>query len=143
MSVLIKGMKMPKSCFFCEMCYQEQDSEHCVTSRCAAQEHKEIFPDKSLRNDDCPLVEIKPHGRLIDADAFRAEYFCGDKFPHNMVYVTVEQVLNRIDESPTIIEAEYPPSITFDEMWESLKKQDTFFVEVEEEAKRLKEEGGT
>ena len=58
MSILIKGMKMPTCCFYCEMCYQDQDSEHCITSRCAAQKHKEIFPDKSVRDDDCPLVEV-------------------------------------------------------------------------------------
>ena len=111
MSVIIKGMEMPTCCFYCEMCYQDQDSEHCITSRCAAQEHKEIFPDKSVRDDDCPLIEVPPHGRLIDADALLKK-FCGhcdgyEECGTNKVRVECYD-LGLINHSPTIIEAEVP-----------------------------------
>ena len=55
MGVYIKGMEMPKSCGNCFF------DSHCDNWR--------------LRNwgapppDDCPLVPVPPHGRLIDADA--------------------------------------------------------------------------
>ena len=136
MSILIKGMEMPTCCFYCEMCYQDQDSEHCITSRCAAQEHKEIFPDKSVRDDDCPLVEVPKHGRLIDADLL----FQHILLTNGNLYANVIKT-DFLDIMPTIIEAEYPPSIPFDKMWKDLKKQDPFFVEVEEEVKKLKAEG--
>lgn len=55
MSVLIKGIAMPKSCWDCELFF------------CSLKDRLKHIED---RNPDCPLVEIPtPHGRLIDADA--------------------------------------------------------------------------
>lgn len=51
-SILIKGMEMPKNCLrcpiFCGLPYQ--------------------YRDEKGRRPDCPLTELPPHGRLIDAD---------------------------------------------------------------------------
>lgn len=54
MSVLIRGMEMPKNCDDCFLadCYWACNS----------------------KSKHCPLVEIPPHGRLIDADFLLAEY---------------------------------------------------------------------
>ena len=105
MSVLIRGMKMPTCCFYCEMCYQDQDSEHCITSRCAAQEHKEIFPDRSVRDDDCPLTELpEKHGRLIDADAINYEDEIWEKKCIPILLVYIAWLI--AGEVPTILEAE-------------------------------------
>ena len=68
MSVLIKGMEMPKSCDECELCtcYVREDGTEenyrCVITFYPIHEFNE-------RHEYCPLVEIPPHGRLIDADA--------------------------------------------------------------------------
>ena len=55
MSVLVRGMEMPKSCAYCRFygayCYAKGDENTYST-----------LP--------CPLVPVPPHGRLIDADAF-------------------------------------------------------------------------
>ena len=64
MSVLIKGMEMPKNCDSCP-CYYETEGawrDECQVLRkeCAISEERPSW---------CPLVEIPPHGRLIDADA--------------------------------------------------------------------------
>ena len=64
MGVYIKGMKMPKSCFECDLYNDESNF-------CKAQ--KEYMPFASFGRDykdaDCPMVEVsEPHGRLIDAD---------------------------------------------------------------------------
>lgn len=67
MSVLVKGMKMPKACCECGFnhCSQSRDDDTC------------LLLDKGIsqlfvlvdRLPDCPLVEVPtPHGRLIDAD---------------------------------------------------------------------------
>lgn len=49
MSVIVKGMEMPKNCTCCPICcglpYQHRDEKG--------------------RRPDCPLVELPPHGRLI------------------------------------------------------------------------------
>ena len=68
MSVLIKGMEMPKSCpckiigvgydLFCSFAYG-------VPAR--VQEYNECC-ENGTKPDWCPLIEVPPHGRLIDAD---------------------------------------------------------------------------
>ena len=68
MSVIIKGMEMPKNCAECRMwciCECLNDFED-FESICYAVEDGDLVRDKN-----CPLVEIPtPHGRLIDADVF-------------------------------------------------------------------------
>lgn len=90
MSILIKGMEMPKSCGNCFF------DTHCDNWR--------------LRNwgapppDDCPLVPVPPHGRLIDADALmKSDRMVGKlmMFGGEYVYTQAE-----IDRAPTIIPAE-------------------------------------
>lgn len=64
MSVLIKGMEMPEDCFSCPL----KEEGFCnITNAYAGQIYE--------RNSDCPLVEVPtPHGRLVDVDAFKADY---------------------------------------------------------------------
>ena len=89
MSLLIKGMEMPTSCYACDFAYQDQDSEHNVYWTCAV-DHKAAGLYE--RREDCPLIEIPSHGRLIDADALPDRY------------------AEVRDLAPTIIEAEYSPN---------------------------------
>ncbi len=64
MSILIKGMEMPTSCARCRC------SRGCqaVNDRIARMDDQPWFPSDH-RHNDCPLVPVPPHGRLIDADA--------------------------------------------------------------------------
>lgn len=88
MSVLIRGMEMPKNCTGCPICcglpYQHRDVKG--------------------RRPDCPLIELPPHGRLIDI-----------KSVEDGKFVTVGNDYQRwwngalesvIDNAPTVIEAE-------------------------------------
>lgn len=84
MSILIKGMKMPKACCECGFnhCSQSRDDDTC------------LLLDKGIpqlfvlvdRLPDCPLVEIPPHGRLIDADKLERDieeyHLSNGKFQH-------------------------------------------------------------
>lgn len=66
MSVLIRGMKMPASCYDCDLCFESMDSERNVYWTCPV---LNMDVEKYERMEDCPLVEVpEPHGRLIDAD---------------------------------------------------------------------------
>ena len=58
MSILIKGMEMPKSCNKCNFC---RDWGLCLVS--------EKWTPKEGKAPDCPLIPVQEHGRLIDADA--------------------------------------------------------------------------
>ena len=65
MSVLIKGMEMPKSCYVCPFCDY-------VSARCDAVKGNPYTQESRYekRDDFCPLIEVpEPHGRMIDADA--------------------------------------------------------------------------
>ena len=59
MSILIKSMEMPQNCAECFIGF-------CMQIGC---EHYIEFNDCAItRHPDCPLRELPPHGRLIDAD---------------------------------------------------------------------------
>lgn len=66
MSILIKGMEMPKNCWMCpffEAVSCEEDSKDYRCTRTGLY----VFPkEKSVY---CPLIEVPPHGDLIDRDA--------------------------------------------------------------------------
>ena len=98
MGVYIKGMTIPQTC---RQCFYK-------ASGCPCNKHNQGRPT------DCPLVEVKPHGRLIDADAFM-EYECHNcdgycdvcecdclncKNEHRCSF------MQSLNDAPTIIEAE-------------------------------------
>lgn len=100
MSILIKRVKMPKCCEICPLNYDY--------FRCNALGEK--FDDKEeidfemQRLSDCPLVEIPPHGRLIDADktiSIIKNTVKGWDFQD-----TWDGICNLIDDAQTIIESE-------------------------------------
>ena len=92
MSILIKGMDMPTRCADCPMCY---DFISCQLEGKAFGEIDCI----EIRADWCPLIELPPHGRLIDADMLTTvtEMVNGEF----KTYIEVFEV----DDAPTIIEA--------------------------------------
>lgn len=93
MSILIKGMEMPKNCEVCPLNFYE-----CALLEKSSEEIMQYFGGNS-RHPDCPLIEVPtPHGRLIDADALmeNAQY----KGKHDIV--TAYDIV----AAPTIIESE-------------------------------------
>ena len=104
MSVLIKGMEMPKSCLIC-VCDIPKGNCDLWRNQTPEEHRRERHPD-------CPLIEVPtPHGRLIDADALKEkmkivtrtwDIFC------DAVQEIVEYDINayKVDDAPTIIESE-------------------------------------
>lgn len=110
MSILIKGMEMPTRCFACPMC-EISDIEICCSIPIGgvAVSYEEIDEQIAIQDRPswCPLVEIPPHGRLIDADKAAKQGWTISRTysasPTEMVY----EVKKMTDEVlPTIIEAE-------------------------------------
>lgn len=103
MSVLIKGMGMPENCVKCRFLYgtttydDETDRElliyECILT--GQRRRERDFPQSMFEL--CPLIEIPPHGRLIDADAL-LEHLGDTEYKG-----AVKRVLM---QAPTIIEAE-------------------------------------
>lgn len=64
MSILIKGMDMPKTCDDCPLLDWDLSYIKCGVVNRKFNVYEEHF--KESRAYDCPLIEIPPHGRLID-----------------------------------------------------------------------------
>ena len=90
MSVLVKGMKMPESCYGCDLANFFTDETPYCRRRMKAVSFSGDRPSW------CPLQEVpEPHGRLIDADALIATHkqVCSRSMKFNL------------DLAPTIIPA--------------------------------------
>ena len=101
MSILIKGMKLPKKCCDCILLPAEIDWDgqwECpITERIV---HKYVEERKS-KPPDCPLIEIPPHGRLIDASEMAIKFNCRD-----IDITTLKNLHECLMEIPTVIESE-------------------------------------
>ena len=108
MSVLIKGMEMPKNCSTCP-CFQYNMFDDDIDGYCKALKTKITDSDKYHPN--CQLTEVKtPHGRLIDA-AFEEQHYTSmttnptpdvtEQDKHNSLVI-----VRALQMAKTIIEAE-------------------------------------
>lgn len=99
MGIYIKGMEMPENCFKCPAheWYDFGGENHgyqCpilrttkAVSNCEA---------RTKRRDNCPMIPVPPHGRLIDGDYAEKDLI------HDYAYAAAQMVKNY----PTIIPAE-------------------------------------
>lgn len=71
MSIIVKGMKMPKNCSECDFCHWSNLHQTGICDRCG---DEPVCPDygtdyRRTRARFCPLVELpEKHGSLIDAN---------------------------------------------------------------------------
>lgn len=88
MSVLIKGMEMPKNCAGCFL----------RVGQCS----KRIYMEN--RPSDCPLIEVpEPHGRLGDLDAL--PWYLANTSVKYATYEDWEMLCDAIAAAPTVIPA--------------------------------------
>lgn len=91
MAVLIKSMKMPKNCEECDIKSWDTEDYVCpfsgVSTLCIS------------RQANCPLIEVPPHGRLIDADVMRTKISGGEDG-------LKKTLIEWVDAQETVIEAE-------------------------------------
>ena len=105
MDVLVKNVSMPNHCLECWNCDKNFTSPNLgvIENWICLLRMKFVPADK--RPDWCPLVEVEPHGRLIDADALLDELLpdpileCGCPDPEG-----IEEFCDWIDSAPTVIE---------------------------------------
>lgn len=100
MSILIKGAKMPKECEYCMFAgFGGAENEYYVCMFNGKSKDR----DNHGRMESCPLVEIPPHGRLIDADETKRVF--GDYF--EKIKVARRYAESLVDNAiPTVIESE-------------------------------------
>lgn len=109
MSVLIKGMEMPKSCFYCPFRRKiNPDDIQCLVTRDVFEETFAGTIEMRKRG-FCPLIEVPLHGRLIDLDGTAlAQYYDEEHEEWSMKTVTVEDILWGVCENmpPIVIPAD-------------------------------------
>ena len=121
MSILIKGMKMPKNCMLCSFCVEEADpanGEMCLVTG------KLMPPCNHERLDDCPLIEVPPHGRLIDADAVERNLVKMQMAQKNVVAHGIRKSRAVVRDMATVITAEESNMDSFIRIFEEDDEED-------------------
>ncbi len=107
MSILIKGMEMPKNCFDCPLfddVYTDADGDDDYI--CGLGVPLDYYQASGKTKKDCPLVHVPPHGRLIDADALTAKFKEMGLGEHSLIErFFADGVYVMIDYATTIIPA--------------------------------------
>lgn len=89
--------KKPKRCSECQ--FMLKGTFDCRMNK---ESYKYISIDKQYAN--CPLIELPPHERMIDADALMTEFMDSDL--DHLQRDDWREVIQIVADAPTIIEAE-------------------------------------
>lgn len=114
MGVYIKGMEMPHSCDDCRL---KSSYVYAVRTEECSYYRRSVDPYVSIgkRPDWCPLVEVPPHGRLVDESWLKKAMITTlealKKNPkmdgQEMHLIAAFDTLGKmVDDAPTIIERE-------------------------------------
>lgn len=109
MNIIIKDMEMPQNCYFCWLGH-----------KCPKYESLLWNEINKKRKADCPLVEIPPHGDLIDRNALtdaikstdwyhqapNKEMVHGANSAEHQAWYKEQDIYSALENAPTIIEAE-------------------------------------
>ena len=98
MSIIVKGVSVPKNCYTCAK-YRWSPLCPCWHGDAKARYYR------TSRHQDCPLIEVQsPHGRLVDGDVLMTEVMDSDL--DHLQRDDWKEVIQIVVDAPTIIEAE-------------------------------------
>jgi hypothetical protein len=95
--ILIKGIEMPKNCLECPLTWFDDDYD----SVCP---FTNVVALNIGRQDDCPLIELPPHGRLGDLDKLMTEFMDSDL--DHLQRDDWKEVIQIVSDADVVIEAE-------------------------------------
>jgi len=98
--MILINMEMPKNCYFCPCSDLEYYDCNLMPGTGISSDRK-----SGKRLDDCPLIPVPDHGRLIDADALKS-YMEECKGENAMDIYATGYARGFIDNAPTIIHAD-------------------------------------
>ena len=76
--LIIKGMEMPTSCYYCPFMDGSWGYSPPHKARCVITGKDMPVVERGVQNNQaCPLVPVPPHGRLIDADILYEKWIWG------------------------------------------------------------------
>lgn len=94
MSVIVKGLDVPKNCYKCDY------------PLCGLWARHEVEWQKENRDKECPIIVLPPHGRLIDADALNYTMLYKENWMSGTGVEAPAVWRKDIEDAPTIIPAE-------------------------------------
>lgn len=111
MSILVKGIDVPKNCDECPIQHKHWGYEVKLCPYSTVDNGTDLYQPIDYRMEDCPIYEVPtPHGRLIDADELREKMI-----KEADTYIPYVQERERrgyhncellVDDAPTVIERE-------------------------------------
>ena len=115
--MILINMEMPECCDKCFALDDNGDYPRCLITH---EQRGYNFRVREKRMDKCPLIEVPPHGRLIDADALMQEFDKAERTmeQHGQEYacsfLSTSQELSTewycvediLDNAPTVIPAD-------------------------------------
>ena len=101
--VYIKGMEMPTRCGRCDMCVTEADGD--IDSHKACCITGAIIENLGEKMEDCPLIPVPDHGRLVDGDAIIGAYSSWIWVAPGEEAKGMRAIFADIRDAPTIIPA--------------------------------------
>lgn len=110
MSILIKGMEMPKTCLECWNCdrnFRDEEGEPIKDWMCLLL-FEQVGDSTKTRLNGCPLIELPDHGDLVDRDALMMKMWEASAYaPNHCSWVNARVVFVRdIEDAPVVIQAE-------------------------------------
>ena len=99
--MILIDMKMPDCCYRCPACSY-------LSWWCDAMNKSLVhaISDETGRAEWCPIKELPPHGRLVDADALkRSIYDYADAIGISNMFYFDEVIQSAFENAPTIIPA--------------------------------------
>ena len=107
MSVLIRGMKMPKRCKTCQFSGFGGIRGELHVCMFTGENQPTLSQE---RMSGCPLIELPPHGRLIDTDELAKEILTLQKYRFSIedpeIFVSRKAVMQAIKDEHAIVEAD-------------------------------------
>lgn len=106
--LLIKCMEMPKGCAFCKI--KQRNGKKMICPLCDEEWDIRYPTSADHRLENCPLVEVPPHGRLGDLDKLEKMFADIDSAPYSCFdgaepFYSAEDAVHIIRLAPTIIPA--------------------------------------
>ena len=116
MGIYIKGMEMPETCDMCPfLVFISKGDDHDAFCYCKLINWKKsctpdpitVFQARRFRDLNCPLVELEPHGDLIDRKVLLENIVKRLGIKSRKYFTQQESFLcSLIDETPAVIQAE-------------------------------------
>ena len=103
MGIYIKNEIMPVGCYECKA---RRDVNIGVGIADGCMLLKQLISNVIERHPDCPMVEVPPHGRLIDADGLEVISYTGTEGRPDTFDAGVNWLAEQIDKLPTVIPEE-------------------------------------